>query len=158
MVLVFDGEIALEALGFEFFEYGRHIRDPGSVRHVMRLQAQLVQIFQVAADDAAFQNTQTVDRLEAGAEPVAGVRAHADPPVAVFDQREDVIKVPRAIAGVIRPARMVVECERGNVFLNCTASFISPAALFHQTCQEKSAARDAAPVQANAAFTASTKL
>ena len=109
MILVFDGEIADEPLSLRFFQDAGHVRDAASVRHVMGGQAHLIQILQVAGDDMAFQDAQALDRFQAGADPMPGIRTDTDARVAVFDQGEDVIGVPHTVAGVVRPPRMVAE-------------------------------------------------
>ena len=48
--------------------------------HVMDAGAHFVQILEVTADDAAYQDAQAFHRVEAGMDPVAGVGAGANAP------------------------------------------------------------------------------
>src|ERR1035437_3296647 len=78
----------------------------------------LVQILEMAADNAFLENAQTLHRVEAGTDPMAGVGTGPDARVAVFDHGHDVFGVPHAVIGVIGPFRMVVKADLNVVFLD----------------------------------------
>ena len=55
LVFVFDGDVAFEVLALQFIQNCRNVRHAGAVWQVVRLDlAELVQVFQVTADDTAF--------------------------------------------------------------------------------------------------------
>src|SRR5439155_21002630 len=55
LVFVFDGDVAFEVLALQFIQNCRNVRHAGAVWQVVRLDlAELVQVFQVTADDPAF--------------------------------------------------------------------------------------------------------
>src|ERR1041384_6726670 len=61
VVFVFDGNVALEVLALEFAEDGGNVGHSRAVRQVVRVRfAELVEVFQVAADDPAFENPQAL--------------------------------------------------------------------------------------------------
>lgn len=59
--------------------------------------------------DPAFEDSECVDRLDAGSHPVSDVRAGADAVVSIFDQGQDVVRVPIAVARFVRSLRMIVK-------------------------------------------------
>jgi len=71
---------------------------------------------EVAAHDAAFEDFQGFDGIDAGAEPVAGIGAGAHTRVAVFDEGEHVIGVPELVVGVVGLFGVVVNTEVGVEF------------------------------------------
>lgn len=66
MIFVLDGNVTLEALLFQLVQNGRNVANARAVGQVVRVEfAELVQVFQVTADDPAFENTQALDRFQA---------------------------------------------------------------------------------------------
>ena len=55
VVLVFDGDIPLKALRLQFIEAGLDVGHTRPEGHVVGAGARLVQVFEVAADDPAFE-------------------------------------------------------------------------------------------------------
>src|SRR5664280_2009991 len=90
MVFVLNGNVAGEALSFEFGQQPGHVGDAGAIGHVMCPTTHFVQVLEVAADNAPFEDAETVHRVEAGTDPVACVGAGPDPRITVFDHGQAV--------------------------------------------------------------------
>src|SRR2546428_8372632 len=71
IILVFDGDVPVETLPFEFIEDFFDLAYASAVRHVvMAGVAKHIAVFQMTADDAAFQNLQGVHRIDARSQPM----------------------------------------------------------------------------------------
>jgi len=73
--------------------------------------------FKLNADDAALKDFQPGDRIHAGARPVAHVGTDAETLVAVLDEREDVVGIPKFVVRFVGPFRMAMNARRNVVFL-----------------------------------------
>src|ERR1043166_5468235 len=80
--------------------------------------AEIRLVLEVAADDAAFQNAQAIDRVQSRRLPMAGIGAGTDARVAVLDNRENIIGIPHPVTGVARLARMIMKTNHDVVFLD----------------------------------------
>ena len=69
MIFVFDRDIAGKALIFEFLQNRRNVGNTFPVRHIVSVMSELVQVFQMAADDPAFENAQAIDRFKVESAP-----------------------------------------------------------------------------------------
>src|SRR5689334_1252424 len=108
--LVFDGDVALEALLFKLVEAGRNFADTRAVGRVgARAEGHLV--LHVAADDAALEHAQAIDRVQPARLPVASVRARADAGVAVFRHGDDIVRIPNLVVRLVRLARVIVNAH-----------------------------------------------
>jgi hypothetical protein len=84
----FDGDVPVEPLPLQLVEDRLHVGDARPPRHVVAIG--LVQVLEVNADHAAFEDLEALDRVQPRSIPVSSVRARADPRVAIIDYREDV--------------------------------------------------------------------
>ena len=60
-------------LAFQFIKDAGHVSNAGAIRNIMRECGFFIQILEVRAADAAFQNFQAVKGIEAGTNPLAGM-------------------------------------------------------------------------------------
>jgi len=94
VVFVLDAEGAPEALAFEFGHRAFDIGDPSAPGHVVCAGALLGEVFEMEADDSALEFLEALDRVEAGANPMAGVGAGPEQRAAALDGLEDGVGIP----------------------------------------------------------------
>ena len=70
VVFVLDGDVAFESLALQFVEQRRNVGNAGAEGNVVCLRTLLVQVLEMRADDMAFENLITIERRQAGADPV----------------------------------------------------------------------------------------
>src|SRR5881394_230675 len=68
------------------------------------------------ADDAALENFETSDRIDAGTGPVPDIGTYAESRVTILDEREDIVGIPEFVAGFVRALRMTVNARADIVF------------------------------------------
>ena len=73
MVFVLDGKHRLDALAMNFGEHSLHVAHAGTPGYVMVAFWIVDQILEMERDDAAFQFFQAFERVQARADPMAGV-------------------------------------------------------------------------------------
>src|SRR5262249_16916216 len=107
-----------ELLAAQFVEDAADVGDAGAEGDIVTVRREDIQILQVDLQNAALQYPQRVHRFDAGADPVAGVRAGTDAWVAPFDERERVLRVPEAILRVVRTFWVIVDRHPDVVLLD----------------------------------------
>src|SRR5262245_34277820 len=65
----------------------------------------------MAADDAALEDLDAIERIEAGGLPVTGVRARSDARIAILGHRDDVMRIPDLVVRVVGFSRVVVNAN-----------------------------------------------
>src|SRR5712671_6007414 len=119
IALVFGGDIPVEFLPAQFTQDAFHMGYTQTKRQVGRIGvAGLNDVFQMNADDAALKDFQPGDRIHAGARPVAHVGTDAETLVAVLDEREDVVWIPKFVVRFVGAFRMAVNARRNVVLLD----------------------------------------
>src|SRR5208282_3616997 len=87
------------------------------VRHIVRVGPHLIQVLEMAADDASLEDAQTVHRAQVGTDPVAHIGARADTPIAVFDDRQDIVGIPHPVIRVARASGVIVKSDVNVILL-----------------------------------------
>ena len=108
----------IEILRLELLKDAGDIADSCPEVHIMAARERCVQILQVRGDDSALQDSQAIHGLQATADPVPGVRAGADPRIAILADLEDVIRIPHPVLWIIRSLGMIVETDLDIVLLH----------------------------------------
>ncbi len=92
---VFDADVALEILALEFVEDLLDFADALAPGDVVMLHAGAIAVLEMAAHDAALEDVEGFNGIDAGREPVAGVGTRAHAGIAVLHEGQDVIRGPR---------------------------------------------------------------
>ena len=109
VVLVFERDIAVEALAFQFVEDPGHIGDAGAEGHIVGVGSHAIEILQMTADEAAFKDLEAFHGVQIRAHPMAGIGAGANPAVPVSDQVGHVLRIPNLIVGIVGAHRMIMD-------------------------------------------------
>src|SRR4029077_13104814 len=78
VVLVFDGDVAFEALLFQFVKDLADAANTRPIRHIMAQRAEVGLVLKMTADNPVFEHPNTIDWIKAAGLPVAGVGARTD--------------------------------------------------------------------------------
>src|SRR5439155_11263559 len=112
IALVLDGDVPAELLSAQLAQDAFHVGDAQAERQVGRIGvAGLNDVLQMHADDAALENFETGDRIDAGTGPVPYIGTDAETRIAILDQREDVVGIPEFAVGFVRALRMTVNAR-----------------------------------------------
>ena len=84
----------------------------------MAFRSKFVQILEMAADDSPLEDMERIDRLDFGADEMAGIRAGPQTAVPIGDERKDVMRVPKFVTRIVRAFGMVVNRHHDVVFLH----------------------------------------
>jgi hypothetical protein len=63
VILVLDGDVALEMLSIEFVEDAGHVGNSGTIGNIMRVGGHFIHVVEVDTDDPTLQNLQAVNGL-----------------------------------------------------------------------------------------------
>lgn len=94
MVLIFDNEGWLDSLAVDFRKHSFDVADSRAPRHVVSVWPGLIQVLEVERADPTFQLFKALDRIQARAEPVAGVGTGSNPFAASLACLQYRIRVP----------------------------------------------------------------
>src|SRR6185436_1623751 len=100
IILVFNRDVALKTLRFEFVQHCSNFGDTRPVNDIRTGFANGGAFLQMRADNPSLKNLQTLERLQPGGRPMPGIRARADSRVAVLHQLGHVHWIPNLVAWI----------------------------------------------------------
>ena len=108
LILVFDGDMAVEILFLQFFKAGSDVHYAFTRNDHFGLTSACL-VLEVDTDDATVEDSKALDGFEVGSAPVAQVSAGADTFVATFYKAADVKRVPDFVIRIAHGAAVLVE-------------------------------------------------
>ena len=77
-----------------------------------------MEVFQVAADDATFEDLNTIDGLQTAAHPVSDIGTGTDARIPIFHDGKDIVWVPQFVIWIVRTLGVIMESDFDVIFFH----------------------------------------